>query len=413
MGLNLEATIGLNSASFEKGMHRVTESVADTIKGFAIGAIGIGTLESAIDKTIESASELVNTARNLSMTTDQLQIMRKAAEENGKEFGVMTTAIERFNAVRENILHGGKGSKEQMAAMSRLGLTRENLKNQTAAQSMMGQVSETARKSNAADIANDLKQVFGKGGADIFGVLSTDFAELGASMKSHGEIMDATSAVELKRFKDELAAISKIMEAGLAPVLVEIAKGLLYANAAIGTFGTMLGTWAGNIAELILHPVDVLKNPQKAFKDLFGMGISGEAGESAKEYFTSQMGKIGKIDEEAKARANAVENPIAQGELNDESEEKKSAKEGRLRGHKFEGDSLVRVGNFLGTNRAGITGASRMEMHASATARNTKLTVDALYALQRNLFRGEGANMNPQQRAQQFMEIHKDQWPTN
>lgn len=399
-GLNLQSFITLNSAGFEHGMKRVGESVADGVKGFALGAIGIGTVEQAISKTIDTAAELVNTAKNLSMTTDELQVMRKAAEENGKEFGVMANALERFNAVRQNILQGGKGSADQMAAMAHLGITPDALKNQTAAQSMMGQISTTARGSNAADIADDLKKVFGRGGDELFGTLRTDFDELGATMRASGEMMDELNAHQLKALKDQLDKLSNVLTAAAAPALVALGKVVLYVNAALGAFGTGLGTWAGEIADMISHPIEFIKKGglQGLAKDALG---GGEAGAEAKNFWDKQMEAIGQLDKKP-------EHPQPQKtDLGDD--EKKKAKLPHEH-HQREADAMVRVGNFLGTN-IGATASRASNKHAEETAKNTRLTVDALYALNKNLFRGAGLQLTDQQRAQKFGDLHNI--PTN
>lgn len=361
MGLDLHAKVTLDAVDFEKGMHRMGEAVTDGIKNFALGAIGIGTVEQAISKTIDSAAELVNSAKNLSMTTDQLQLMRKAAEENGKSFESMTNAVEKFNAVRENILNGGKGAEGQMAAMQRLGVTPDALKNQTAATNMMGPIATTAQKSNAADIANDLKKVFGKGGDELFGTLRTNFDELGATMKRTGQLMDGVNAIELKQFKDELATSGQIIEAQLAPALVLLSKGVILAMAGFGAY------------------VAVLKSFN--WKDFFTGGINGGASAqgmaSAKKILEDALTKVMTMDDNARVAAMTPVTP--------QSTETADGKDPKVaRGRKLESDSLLKVGNFLGSN-VGNTAAHAAAQHAATTAHNTtqiaqytKMTADMI-----------------------------------
>src|ERR1035441_9944942 len=169
MAFRINGEITLDGSLFNRGLQTAGASAASFLKNFALGAVGIYGVEQAFRKTIDRATELVNTSKKMDIGVEQLQVLQKSAEDSGTSFEVLTKALERFNAVRENILNGGKGSADQMAALGRLGITREQLQSQTAAQSFMGQISQTAQKSNAADIANDLRQIFGRGGEELFG----------------------------------------------------------------------------------------------------------------------------------------------------------------------------------------------------------------------------------------------------
>ena len=233
MAFKIHGEIALDGAMFKRGLHEAGGEAAAFIKNFALGAVGIASVEQAFSKTIDSAEELVNTSKKMDMTIEQLQVIRQAAEESGVGFDQMTNALSKFNAVRENILNGGKGSAAQLAAMHRLGISDEALQKQTAATSVMGQISEKARGSNAADIANDLKQVFGRGGQEIFGALKTDFGELETKMRSYGAIMDSTTAVELKLFKEEMGLMNRVMTAEFAPAIISLGKIIFQINAVL------------------------------------------------------------------------------------------------------------------------------------------------------------------------------------
>src|ERR1035438_2533621 len=123
MGLNLMATIGFDSTKFEKGMHRVGESVMETVKAYALGAVGAYALGSVLEKTIETVKELVNESKRMGVTVEQLQVMRKAAEESGVEIGVLAGAMEKLNVAREKALGGGAAGAKASASFAALGVT--------------------------------------------------------------------------------------------------------------------------------------------------------------------------------------------------------------------------------------------------------------------------------------------------
>ncbi len=358
MAFKINGSIALDGAQFKHGLQEAGGEAAAFIRNFALGAVGIASVEQAFSKTIDSAEELVNTSKNLDMTVEQLQLMRQAAEENGQGFDTMTKALEKFNAVRESILTGQDKSGKQMAAMQRLGLTHDTLESQTAAQSMMGQISQTAQKSNAADIAQDLREVFGKGGDEIFGTLKTNFEELETKMKSYGAIMDTTTAVELKTFKEEMGLISQVFAAQFSPVILMFAHLLFEANAAIGSFGASLGTWAGVIADLILHPIDFWKKGNN-IKSLLGAGETADAGN---DFWKGKQDQWKAIEQHAKDIADRLNNPKPPAVIDQEENQKKKH---AVKEKEIKSDSLISVGNFLGAGRSAIGDVAAQHLEVS------------------------------------------------
>lgn len=338
MAFKIHGEVSLDGAMFKRGLHELGGEATAFIKNFALGAVGVYSIEQALDKTVETAEELVNTSKNLSLTVEQLQIMRQAAKDNGIEFQAMSTALQRFNAIRENVLRGGAGSADQMAALGRLGLDRNALQNQNAGESLMGQISEKARGSNAADIAKDLRDVFGKSGGELFGVLQTNFEELGVEMKNMGAIMDSTTAHELKMFKDELDLISSITSATLAPALVALGGVVYDAITLLGKWGTELGTFF----EDLIHG-----NFKAAIPDAI------EEGEKFTEARNAAWQSM--VD---KAKSSK---PPALGDI--DKDETKSSKVTKAK--EIKSDSLVSVGNFLGAGRGAINSIAEQHLQVA------------------------------------------------
>ena len=359
-GLNLQATISLDGSQFERGMNRIGSSVANGIKNFVVGAVGLYAIQAALRKTIDTADELVNSSLKLSMTTEQLQLLQRAAENNGKTFDLMTLALERFNAARENILNKGPQWQNQMLAMQRLGLTSQTLANQTAATSFMNQISATAQRSNAADIAMDMRTIFGRNAMEFFGILQTNFSDLEKKMKSMGAIMDTTTAVELRTFKNEMGLIGQIITSQLAPWLVylgEKAFKLAEVFQVAGAFyGTLMADWAHGI-----------------FK-----GSLDDAREEGHKVMVSFDTTWSEFQKQMKAMADAINNPNPEATVGKPAPEK----EKKERALKDESNALIKVGNFLGASRDTIGNLQQQTaQHAAATATNTKVSADTLKAI--------------------------------
>src|ERR1039458_8550629 len=89
MGLKLVGELGLDGSGFASGLKKAESLAAGAghgIRNALIGLVGIGTIELAIQKTVESAKELGVACERLGIGSTQLQVLRKAAKDAGVEF---------------------------------------------------------------------------------------------------------------------------------------------------------------------------------------------------------------------------------------------------------------------------------------------------------------------------------------
>ena len=228
MALRLVGEVTLDGAGFERGLTRLGTSAANNLKSFVVGAFGIYGIEQAIKKTVDRCSELVNASQKLGVTVEQLQVMREAAKQGGVEFGKLVTAANKLAAIRGNILGGGKGAADQMKALMNLGITPEMVGKMTGGELMMGPIAAKIKEVNPADIANDLKVVFGRAFGDLLPVLQTDFSALQTKMEGLGIIIDTKTAVSLKLMEDEFSLLGGIIVSFLAPKLVTLGEVLFW-----------------------------------------------------------------------------------------------------------------------------------------------------------------------------------------
>jgi hypothetical protein len=350
MAFRIHGEVSLDGAMFKRGLSEVGGQTTEFLKRFALGAVGIASVEQAFEKTIDSAKELVDTSKKLDVTVEQLQVLRQAAEENGQEFDAMSKALERFNAIRENVLEGGKGSAAQSAALQRLGVSPTQLRDQTAAQTLMNQISATANKSNAADIANDLKTIFGRNGEELFGTLKTNFVDLEGEMKKYGELMDGMTAVQLKNFGESMEIAGHIIIAQLAPGLSQFARALLFAVGSLNSFtkGLAAAYYASPASKV------PLRLPNESWwhslwrKPIYSDFDNGKTWSGAVTAFGQNMGDptelLDNFDAQNKKMLEALNNPKAQATTlpQDDPTTKRKAAHGR-------DDSLIEAGNFLGS----------------------------------------------------------------
>ncbi len=377
MGLNLKSTIELNSERFEKGMDHVKESVSESVKSFVIGAVGVGTLEEAFHKTIETATELVNTAQKLDATVEQVQVLSAAAKDAGQSIDTVSVALQKLDEMRAKALGG---DFQALTAFQKLGVNAGDLRTKSAADLFMQNISATVRSTNAEQIMAPLKEVLGRGGGEAVGILKNNFEELGDEMQKTGQIMDSQTAAKLKVLGDEMEIVSRIIVAQLGPALLHFAewayrvvlKGggtIAGASAELGSEVGQAGffnTLAANISKVVFAGGKMLGMPNTPTSAQIDktFGINADQTKSAFEAAADPWRESLKEFED---RLNSFGKQIAAPKAPNFSQAAEITKRARP-----ESDALVRVGNFLGSNVGAVHASSMLVIHARATAENTK-----------------------------------------
>lgn len=377
MGLKLMAEIGLDGSGFERGLHKMQHEATHSIKALAVEAFGIYGIEQAIAKTVETATELVNTSKRLDVTVEQLQLLKQAAKDGGTEMGSLASAMEKIDVARGKIMRGDKEGVKLLKDFERLGVSEKMLQTQTAATLLMGPISKTVKSENVENIALQLKEVLGKGMGQLIPVLKTDFDELGEKMHKLGSIMDTETAVKLKALGDNFELLKNIMAAQLGPVLLSLVEIIFTAIGKLKELGAYIGTLIANGvgkaakdaaqyagAKSIVTANDEMvysdgtkRNPYskevydkaKAYMEEYE-DKQAEAGEAAIEEGKEWKESIDELRKKLKEESDAISHPKP---IDPEDDDEKKAKAKRLK--TIPSDALVKVGNFLGANGATIS----------------------------------------------------------
>ena len=334
-GLNLAATISLDGSQFERGMARVGSSAASGIKNLVMQSVGVYTLQAAFRKTIDTADELVNTSKRLGIGVEQLQILQQAAKDAGTDLGALASSFEKIDIARAKALGGGADAKKFLQSFAAVGVTREMLQSMTAAALFQGPMAQKVSTTSPETLSEPLRDILGKAFGPDIAVLQTNFAELGAKMKSMGAIMDSTTAVELKVFKDEMGLISQTLISDFAPVIIFVAKALWEVKAVAGALSTAFGNFVEELA----------------FWTVRGTKPQWDSIQEGVNYFKGQQDVLKGFDTRAKEIEDALNHPKPPDFHTEEGKQVVARREKSV-----EGDSLTKVGNFLGTSRSAING---------------------------------------------------------
>lgn len=364
MGLNLIGKIELDGAGFERGLHKATDRVTEFAKAAVVTAFGFYGVEEAIKKTVETATELVNESKRLDLTVEQLQLLRQAAKDGGTEMGTLASALEKVDIARAKALGGDRAALD---AFAKLGVNGNALKTQTAATLFTNQISGAVKGGNVENLAPVLKEVLGKGFGELIPVLKTDFDELGDKMHRLGSIIDTETAVKLKMLGDDFDLLRNILAAQLAPVLVLMAEHLLTFIGKIAEASAYLGTiFSGGVvqrakdafnANNAQNTVDQYEKLQAAGFDSEPLKKKYEEAQKVLDVYNKKQAEAGQAALDAGSEFNKMVQDMrdkAKKEADDLEHPKpivpaiETAK-GSHAAH-IQSDSLVKVGNFLGSN---------------------------------------------------------------
>jgi len=452
MGLNLESTISLNAASFERGMNKVTSSVAAGIKNFALGAIGVYALEKAFYSTIETSKELVNESKRMGVTVEQLQVMRKAASGANVEMDALATTMEKLNTFRGKALGGGSESAAALKQAAALGITPDMLKSSSAQDILFNAIGKKLKEVNPQTIAAPLREVLGRGYGQLVPLLTKDMDALQKKMESLGMIISTKTAFELKEFDTQINSIKNILVSALAPAMVAFAEFILDTFTGDGILGKAVDGILFMINEkkllseipdytssngVVTKPSDraamagqVLNemrahqksgDPFSLFKanmmdNVYWSGMTGRGGTVAfgddksrnydeeLKYLGSIMLPVTEASKDAAGKTDATMNGIRELIKSFKDSYKKyevkpldfTPLEGaQAKGGRIESDSLVKVGNFLGSNIGAVHSAARMEQYSKTTVELLRSVNQTLKTIQVKLptknFGGNGS----------------------
>jgi len=120
-------------------------------------------------------------------------VLQQAAKDAGVDLDQLAGSFEKINIARAKALGGGADAKKFLASFAALGVDKNALKTQSAAALFQGPISETVKNTNPEQIASQLRDVLGRAFGPEIAVLTTNFEELGESMRNSGAIMDSTT----------------------------------------------------------------------------------------------------------------------------------------------------------------------------------------------------------------------------
>jgi hypothetical protein len=350
MGLKLIGEVALDGSGFESGLKKLergAERVGETLKGLALAAVGVYGIENAIHKTVETAEKLVDTSRRLGVGLEALQEFGLAAKQNGADIDALTGFIEKLNSTRID--------PKKFESFAKLGISQPDLSS-LKVEDLIMKLSLNLRNRSAQEVIGPLRDIGGRGAGQLLPMLKEDLEEVREEARKLGVVMRSEDAVMLKFLADEMAILAQLIVANVAPAIVFLEeKFLRFVNVikAIGTFaGSLVGGKAGGgiaaIWDELTSPQLLNKRTPAQMKEVFKNikeGLSDSMDAFSLEYAEGDK-RVDETMAELLRKQKEIEKinsiPSFEDVMGHEKRQKGSGKQ-------VNSDSLLRVGNFLGS----------------------------------------------------------------
>ena len=230
----LRVTLGANTAAFEAGMRRaqaVTTSTVGRIRsslaGLGAGAVlsGAGLL-TAGTQALRFAANLGETAQQVGVTVEQLQILSRIALQSGAS----QENLERSLSILNRTLGQAKAGGEQASrAFRALGITREQLNSWQQGGDALRTVAERiTRMEGAAQQAAAANLVFGRSGAQLLPTLHeiANGYDRAAEEAQRMGLLTAEQVAAADRAADEFDLMANVLRTRLAIAMAESTTNL-------------------------------------------------------------------------------------------------------------------------------------------------------------------------------------------
>lgn len=214
--LSLIGRIGLDTSSFEGGLKRVESAAGQTavnlhqkLGATLAGIFSVAAVQQMVERVHDLQTEIGQLSKQYSLTTDEVQLLTKAAGRLHMEFGDVAGAIERVNKLRSEAAQGGTVGQRAADTFNKLGVTDRDIVDQSkSVVDLLMQIGKTAREnSKNLEVQNAEFELLGKSAISLRNVM-VELTKLGpVTLIDPDDIARAEEVDRLmKARKRELAA---------------------------------------------------------------------------------------------------------------------------------------------------------------------------------------------------------------
>ncbi len=203
------------------------------LNGRLTALLGAAGITAAINKSLEFADTLSELAKRTGMTTRATQELQFAFIQSGSNAKAYETVMGKFV---QTLGDAANGSQQAVDALKRVGITQEDLKNQSVEQLYVrtsDAISKMTASTERASVANDIFGKSYKDAANAIGLSRQELDDMRKMAQATGAVLAEDVIRNAKRAKDEMEQWSRVINVQLAeafigfgPILVRSAKFL-------------------------------------------------------------------------------------------------------------------------------------------------------------------------------------------
>jgi hypothetical protein len=241
--------IKANTAGLTKGLSSTFATIgALTAKfgplGAAIGGVvGVGGFGLMLKGAFGAADALVETADRLGIGTEALAALRRSAELSGSSLDQLETGL---SLMQNTISEAAAGSEIAQTALSKLGLSAEELINLSAEESF-GRIADSINSlGTQAEKIQLTRDIFGRGGTSLLNVIAEGSAGLERITKDSIALGIALTKPEadqiakandlMEDFGKTIKGVFNIIALNLAPLISELATSMIEGMKPVAAF---------------------------------------------------------------------------------------------------------------------------------------------------------------------------------
>jgi hypothetical protein len=401
MALRVDAYLGLNGSGFQQGL----QTAGGAMRSFAERAaalFSIGAATRFFTSVINFASEIKDLAARMGVSTERVQEFSFAARQSGADISQVAFAITKLKKAMAEVISGSGAGKKLAEGFERMGISIQQVKT-LRADEIFEMIANKASKANLSVIETaDLLGELGKGGDKLIPTLN----ELGAKMQEFRDSGMGIKDDDVRTLEAAGDSLEKMLFFGklIGARALIATKFLVGGGLGKAVFGDPAEDaamhariWDNVFGKEIREKIETARGirdslkwrevPQKDFSEDELKGMSKEAGRTREaaikleqqnrfealsaEEKLAQLSKERQENEKSIAYLKKINESdpsnalnIAQFMLRNAEIDSSIAGSG-LRKRKADGggapDSLVNVGNFLGSRQGGIVGISQKQ----------------------------------------------------
>lgn len=343
-------------ATLEKRANNLAAGSFSRLKAAIGGAFAVGAIVAAGKRTMEWAGHLTDVATRLGVSTEWVQEMTYALKQSGASMEDLVSFTEKLNKARAEALSGSAaGQKISGILQTQFGVDATMLKGPV--QPIIDAIAKSFESGNVQQLTAAMMQMGIKGAGAMAAAFADGLQDGRQQIRAAGGVASEDVIEQLDAAGDAIQTLATIMQSQLAPAIVAVARAVVSSVGWIKSSSAFIGagTAQWSLGDWVKKALSAA-TPQGAITTALGMTGGkvfdyARAGQSSQEV-DNQFSELLKSFDAKNSNRIERRKRSGLGEFDFEPEEGKAAKS--KRGKADVADSLIAVGNFLGSGGSAI-----------------------------------------------------------